>query len=178
MMDWPREYLRGDTLDDAHVSVYDAETNVLVQINEGVRRANDRLDKVVEQYLMRDVFEHWYGAAGGPPLRAPASFRRGPRSTSEQRRLYDIWKGRTNPDGIVIPGQSVHSWPTGVAVDLGVLDSDPSWFDNAGRHVSDFNEPWHFGWRPTNPMTRRAHFRANREAGYGFWRSLWWAVTT
>lgn len=134
----------------------------LEDIEVAAHLANARLDILVHLFDKRDAFAWAYGASGGPPLRQHRGHW-GPRSYEEQKRLYERWKVRINPDGIAIPGHSVHSWPTGVAFDLGLPDSDPLWFDNAGRHVSDFNEPWHYEYTPSR----------KRWWGYRLWRRLY-----
>lgn len=83
------------------------------------------------------------------------------RTYDEQKRLYDRWQARKNPDGIAFPGPPSHHM-RGVAIDLGDSESDPTWFDNAGRPIRDFAEPWHFEYRG-GPLKHKSTWRLKLE---------------
>lgn len=95
-------------------------------------------------------------ASGGGSVTFPVV-----RTYDEQKKLYDRWQARKNPDGIAFPGPPSHHL-RGVAIDLGDSESDPTWFDNAGRHTRDFAEHWHFEYWG-GPLKHKSTWRLKLE---------------
>lgn len=163
-----------DTLTPIHEELDSSLSAIIALINFDATVSEDELDRMVRdgdrrQRRRQERFDNPWGISLSSVYR----------SYADQLLLYSRWIGASLPeakDGFVTfpvinranttPG-SVIAYNPGLS--LHQPKSDPEDFDNAGRHISDFSEPWHYEY-PEQP----------REVSWIRWKlrrlRRWWVL--